>query len=150
MEEIRTMDSVICKEIYVILNKLGLFYKLPAELKEYISKNQDLSHSYSFNKDMPLIYQIDNEKTKAYLSYLYLKYINDSVEEKNILLNKYQENEQIYQEEQREKYNPDNMFKNRKKETVEETQEPVAIAVKNESIFKRIINKIKNIFSRKQ
>ena len=84
MEDIRTIDSISCKEIYVILNKLGLFYRLPDDLKEYISKNQSLSYEYDFNIDLPLIYQIDNEKTKAYISYLYLKYINDSDDEKNI------------------------------------------------------------------
>ena len=40
MEDIRTIDSKSCKEIYVILSKLGLFYKLPEELKEYIYQNK--------------------------------------------------------------------------------------------------------------
>ena len=113
MEEIRAIDSKSCKEIYVILNKLGLFYKLPTELKEYIIQNQDLSYEYDFNIDLPLVYQIDNEKTKAYISYLYLKYINDSDNEKNILLRKYEQNEKIYQEKLMEKYNPDNIFKSK-------------------------------------
>ena len=60
MEEVKTIDSKSCKEIYVILNKLGLFYKLPEELKEYISKNQSLSYEYDFDRDLPLIYQINN------------------------------------------------------------------------------------------
>ena len=37
MEEVKTIDSRSCKEIYVIFNKLGLFNKLPNELKQYIS-----------------------------------------------------------------------------------------------------------------
>lgn len=149
MEEVKTIDSKSCKEIYVILNKLGLFYKLPEELKEYISKNQSLSYEYDFDRDLPLIYQINNEKTKAYISYLYLKYINDSTHEKEILLNKYEQNEKLYQEKLIEKYNPDNIFKKHNKENeIEENsiQKEVALVEYKESIFKRFINKIKNIF----
>lgn len=115
MEGNRTIDSKSCKEIYVILNKLGLFYKLPIELREYISENQSLSYEYDFNIDLPLIYQINNEKTKEYISYLFLKYINDNDDEKRILLEKYEKNEKLQKEELIKKYNPDDIFKNRKK-----------------------------------
>ncbi len=149
MEDIRTIDSISCKEIYVILNKLGLFYRLPDDLKEYISKNQSLSYEYDFNIDLPLIYQIDNEKTKAYISYLYLKYINDSDDEKNILLRKYEQNEKVYQEKLIEKYNPNNIFKTKNPETIENTSNMVGIVEYKESIIKKILNKIRKIFSRK-
>lgn len=149
MEEVRTIDSKSCKEIYIILSKLGLFNKLPVELKEYISKNQSLSYEYDFNIDLPLIYQIDNEKTKAYISYLYLKYINDSDEEKNILLRKYEQNEKVYQEKLIEKYNPNNIFKTRKSETIESTPNTVEMVEYKESIIKKIVNKIRSIFLRK-
>lgn len=148
MEDVKTIDSKSCKEVYVILNKLGLFYKLPEELKEYISKNQSLSYEYDFDRDIPLIYQINNEKTKDYISYLYLKYINDSTHEKEILLNKYEQNEKLYQEKLIEKYNPDNIFKKHNKENeIEENsiQKEVALVEYKESILKKFIN-IKDIF----
>lgn len=149
MEEVKTIDSKSCKEIYVILNKLGLFYKLPEGLKEYISKNQSLSYQYDFDRDLPLIYQINNEKTKDYISYLYLKYINDSTHEKEILLNKYQQNEKLHQEKLIQKYNPDNIFKNSNQEkSVEENivKEEVALVEYKESIFRKVINRIRKIF----
>ncbi len=149
MEEVRTIDSKSCKEIYVILNRLGLFYKLPIELKEYIIQNQDLSYEYDFNIDLPLVYQVDNENTKAYISYLYLKYINDSDNEKNILLRKYEKNEKIYQEKLMEKYNSNNIFRNKRLETVENTPNTIAIVEYKESIIRKFVNKIKSIFSRK-
>lgn len=152
MEEIKTIDSKSCKEVYVILNKLGLFYKLPEGLKEYISKNQSLSYEYDFDRDLPLIYQINNEKTKDYISYLYLKYINDSTHEKEILLNKYQQNEKLHQEKLIQKYNPDNIFQKHNKENkIEENtiQKEVALVQYKESIFKKFINKIKEIFGKK-
>ena len=150
MEDVKIIDSKSCKEIYVILNKLGLFYKLPEELKEFISKNQSLSYEYDFDRDLPLIYQINNEKTKAYISYLYLKYINESTHEKDILLKKYEQNEKKYQQKLIEKYNPDNIFKKNNKENriAEEIAEnSVAMVEYKESIFKKILNKIKSIFN---
>ena len=49
MKDIKTVDSKSCKEIYIILNKLGLFYKLPEEIKKYISDNQSETYEYDFN-----------------------------------------------------------------------------------------------------
>ena len=152
MGEIRTIDSKSCKEIYVILNKLGLFYKLPRELKEYISENQSISYEYDFNIDLPLIYQINNEKTKEYISYLFLKYINDNDDEKRILLEKYEKNEELLQEELVKKYNPDDIFKNRNKivqqaeQSAEETRMTI---VQEEKWYQKIFNLIKNIFHSK-
>lgn len=146
MEEVRSFDSKCCKEIYVIFNKLELFYKLPEELRKYIYINQDLLYNYDFNINLPLIYQVKSDKTKACISYLYLKYINSNLEEKDILLKKYQQNEKIYQEKLREKYNPDHIFKNKKSQE-EINTEIVALVQKKEFIFRKLFNKIKSVFS---
>lgn len=151
MGEIRTIDSKSCKEIYVILNKLGLFYKLPRELREYISENQSSSYEYDFNIDLPLIYQINNEKTKEYISYLFLKYINDNDDEKRILLEKYEKNEELQQEELVKKYNPDDIFKSRNKivpQVEQPSEETRMIVVQEEKWYQKIFNLIKNIFHR--
>ena len=78
MEEIKTIDSITCKEIYVILNKLGFINKLPANLNEYICNNKSDSYIFDFDENIPLIYQLSNKNTENLLVYLYLKYINDS------------------------------------------------------------------------
>lgn len=145
MEDIKTINSKSCKEIYVILNKLGMFYKLPEELKEYISKNQSLSYNYDFDMNLPLIYQIDNEKTKAYISYLYLKYINDNVKEKDILLKKYEQNEKEYIQKSKEIYNYDNLFKKKHEKNLNtsEKDNTEMILYEKETFFKKVINSIK-------
>ena len=148
MEEVKTIDSRSCKEIYVIFNKLGLFNKLPNELKQYISKNQSLSYEYDFNIDLPLIYQIDNEKTKEYISYLYLKFINDRDNERNMLLTKYEENEILHQKELKEKYNPDNLFKNKSNMNVEDKADIVEMVKYKKSFWRKIFDKIKGIFDK--
>ena len=149
MEEVKTIDSRSCKEIYVIFNKLELFNKLPNELKQYISKNKSLSYEYDFNIDLPLIYQIDNEETKEYISYLYLKYINDRDNERNMLLTKYEENEMLYQKEFKEKYNLDNLFKNKRNMNVEDEENIVEIAKYKKIFWRKIFDKIKVFFDKK-
>lgn len=149
MEEIRTIDSNCCKELYVILNKLNLFYKLPNELKQYIQENQNKLYKFDFNINLPLIYQLENENTKKYISYIYLKYINNSIEEKKILLNKYEENEKKYQINLREKYNPEDLFKN--KQTIMEKQNielTSMVEYKEKNLLKKIFDKIKNLFKK--
>ena len=147
MEDIRTIDSKSCKEIYVILSKLGLFYKLPEELKEYIYQNQSLSYEYDFDTNLPLIYQINNDKTKAYISYLYIKYINDSSSEKAILLKKYEQNEIINQKNLKEKYSYDNLFKKNNTHSQDNYNvEEVSMIKYKESIFKKLLDKLKRIF----
>ena len=52
----------------------------------------------------------------------------------------------IIEEQLREKYNPDNIFNNRKTENIETIAEPVAMVEYKESFFTKILNRIKNIF----
>lgn len=148
MERIRTIDSKSCKEIYVILNKLGLLYKLPIELREYISENQSLSYEYDFNIDLPLVYQMNNEKTKEYISYLFLKYINDNDDEKRILLEKYEKNEKLHQEELIKKYNPTDIFRNKNRVVPQKelTFEETRMTIVQEKWYQRILTLIKNLF----
>ena len=150
MKEIRTIYYKSCKEIYVILKKLELFYKLPRELKEYISENQSLSYEYDFNIDLPLIYQINNEKTKEYISYLFLKYINNNDDEKRILLEKYEINENLQQEELIKKNNPDDIFKDKNRVVSQKkiTCEEIGVDIVQEKWYQKILTLIKNLFYR--
>ena len=79
---------------------------------------------------------------------IYLNYLCDDEEKNNIKLI-LKNNEEKYQQELREKYNPDNIFKkhNQKQEVTENVVATnVAIAEYREPIFKKIINIIKRFF----
>ena len=80
------------------------------------------------------------------ISYLYLKYINKNQEEKNILLEKYKQNEINYQKEIQEKYSTENLFKNKEKEP---NYTQAVINCGKSSLIKKIFDKIKRIFKRK-
>ena len=92
------------------------------------------------------------------IALFHLNYWCDSNEEKEKLRKLFKENENKYQTELCEKYNPDNIFKNRCKPNVEnqETNNKNQEKIKNakeiikykESIFKRILNKIKMFFNK--
>lgn len=63
------------------------------------------------------------------------------------------QNEKKYQEELREKYNPDNIFKNQAIETTSSVKEPIikdtAIVEYKETIFVKIRNWFKSLFYKK-
>lgn len=115
------IDNITCLEIYVILTELQLFEKLPKEIQRYIINTKSNDHIFVFEKNMPIQFQTVNKNTMVVLSYLYLKYINENSEVKRKLLDKYKNNEIQYQEELRKKYNPEDLFKNKKESKPEET-----------------------------
>ena len=75
----------------------------------------------------------------------------ENEEEKEELIRAYSNNDKKRNEELREKYNPDNIFKNKNKEREVEqiTEEITAIAeYKKENFIKKLLNKIKRLFTR--
>lgn len=100
--------------------------------KEHIPK---LDHTKRI-KDMGL-----NEKTIGILSIINTKFWC-TPEQKGTFNDKLKENQKIYEEELRKKYNPNNLFKDRKIK-VENIEDTVAIVEYKESIFSKIKNWIK-------
>lgn len=123
--------------------------KIPRKFIEFLENNKsetyiaDLDHTKTI-KEMEL-----KPKTQALLGLIYLKYWADE-EGKRAFIKRARENEIKYQEELREKYNTDNLFKNRK-ETIRDgniKQEMALQTIKHGTFIQRIINKIKGIFRR--
>lgn len=147
------MNNVIDRksyyQTYYILKKLDLLNELPEDIRLFIINNAEKDEEFSFDQDVPLYEQVDNEKTKALLSYLYIKYINKSEPEKNMLLEKYKQNEEDHQSEISEKYSADNLFKKDdvsqdQKEPVKETVHTELVKYNKGNIFRRIIDRIKS------
>ena len=68
-------------------------------------------------------------------------------QEKNEINNILAENEKKYEEELREKYNPDNLFKKKENKQEEKVEEQHSLmVVENKPWYKKIFEKIKNIF----
>lgn len=121
--------------------------KIPKKLIEFWQKNKsttykpNLDHSKSL-KEMEL-----KSKTKSLITMIYLNYLCDA-SEKDKIKSILKKNEEEYQQELKEIYNTDNIFKKDVledvvKENVSESN--VQIAEYKDTMFKRIINKIKSI-----
>ena len=63
-------------ETFIILNDLNLYYRLPDALKTIIESNYDDNYNFSFDKNVPLFNQIDNDITRNLITYIYINYIN--------------------------------------------------------------------------
>lgn len=125
--------------------------KIPKKLRDFFEENSSKDYVFHLNTNKPLNEQNLKQKTLCILEMLNLSYWCESEEAKKILLEKYYEEEKLYQQELREKYNPDNIFKKQHKDNkIEEknTAGEVAIIEYKESIFKKIVNKIKSWFNR--
>ena len=89
------------------------------------------------------------KETIDILAMLTLNYWCNSEEEKAELTSMYSDNELKYQEELREKYNPDNIFKKEEPKREPEVQNNVAVIEYKETIFDKLLNKIKQFFNMK-
>ena len=55
---------------------MSLYNRLPNEFKKIIESNYDSNYKFSFNKDIPLFNQINNDITRNLITYIYINYIN--------------------------------------------------------------------------
>lgn len=121
--------------------------KISKKFMDFLERNKSKDYVPKLDHSKKL-YEMDlKQKTKAILATIYLNYwCNDEQKEeyKKIL----KENEEKYQKELREKYSTDNIFKRNNIQSKEESviQDNVSIMEYKESVFKKIINKIKKIF----
>ncbi|MBE5822325.1 MAG: hypothetical protein E7311_07070 [Clostridiales bacterium] len=118
---------------------------IPVKVLDFLEENK--SKTYVSNLDYTKSIEELNlkSKTQAILGLIYLKYwAND--EEKIEFQHKLEENEEIFKQEMKEKYNKDNLFKNEEKD---EIKEEVALkTIEKQNLVQKIINKIKTIFRR--
>lgn len=131
-------------EIYCLLNYFpeSYLYKIPKKLLDLIKQNSDSKYFIEIDINKHLEEQNISKDTKDMLVVLKYNYWSTEEEQKNIR-EKLQYNENKYQEELREKYNTDNLFKNKKEEIKENIEEKQLVKIKSETFFKKIINKIK-------
>lgn len=151
MEMNKVLDRNACayKEIYEILKIFPseLVNKVPKDKIDFFYKNMDNSYEYNISKET-FDGQTMLEETAAILTILFRDYWA-SAEQKEKLINFTENAQSIVEKENRERYNPDNLFKNRNQENeIEENiiQNEVALVEYKETIFRRLIIKLKSIF----
>lgn len=138
-------------EVNMFLELIGeeMSNQIPLKLRKFFKREMDKNYIPTIDTKIPIKEQRLKRKTIAIIAGLNIQYWCKDEERKKELLEVYSNNEKKYQEELREKYNPDNIFKKRTQEnTIEEKniENEFALVEYKESIFKKLINKIKNIF----
>lgn len=136
----------IYSEVYQVLNLLGNEYinKLPNSLLNMLKEKRNINYNPQYIEDIPLNKQNIRKETLAIIALLYLNYWCDNEKEKLELKQILKNNEDRYQQELRNKYNPEDIFKKNKQENIVENQ--VSMIEYKEPLFKRFISKIKSIF----
>ena len=139
------------KELNTILDFMNNEYieKLPKKLLRFIKENMDISYEDNINQDTPIDKQNLKKDTKILLSLIYRNYWCEEDEKKKLMeedANKKRE----YEKEIYEKYNPDNIFNNKNKviEDIKINEDEKQLLVPKETLFKKLINKIKSFFKR--
>ena len=139
-------------EVDTILSLMESKYveKIPLKMREMF-KNEKLD---GYNPEIDTTIPLDNQnvmrKTIIILAMLNLNYWCENEEEKQKLIKIYADNDIKREEELREKYNPDNIFKNRQKTEQIETTSAALIEYQEENFLKRIIKKVMSLFKRKK
>lgn len=118
--------------------------KLPNKLLEIISSKADRKYLIDVDTNKSINEQNISNKTKMILAVLTYNYWSNE-KQKDIIRKKLYDNEEIYQRKLTEKYNPDNLFKN-KETKVETIENSVAMVEYKESIFTKIKNWFKRTF----
>lgn len=102
-------------EVDAILELLEDEYvnRIPAQVREFFKKEKNKEYILNIRSDIGLDGQKIKAETISLLTLLQINYLCDSEEERKEILKELQENDRLKEEELREKYNPDNIFKNR-------------------------------------
>ena len=136
----------IYSEVYQVLNLLGNEYidKLPKSLFNMLEEKRNINYEPKYTEDLPLNKQNIKKEALSIIALLHLNYWCENVKERNELNQMFKDNEDRYQDELRKKYDPDNIFKKHIQENIIKNE--VSLVEYKESIFKRLINKIKSLF----
>ena len=144
-------------ELNTIIHYMDIEYlkKLPQKFIEFINSNMDKDYIPNIDKNTPINEQNLKKDTKVLLSLLYRNYWCDR-DKKIILSQQDLVAKNNYEKELREKYNPDNIFKNKSNvaemniEHPKEEKQTELIEYKEQKWYQKIFAKILKVFKIKQ
>ena len=128
--------------------------KIPNKFMSFLKENASNSYSCNFDYTKPLRELNLTKEAKGLIAMICLNYWCETEEQKIKFRNQLNVNEQAFQEELKRKYNVDDIFKkkdisNNEDISFESVNNNLPVEVKNENIFKRLLNRLKKIFNKK-
>lgn len=133
-------------EILKFFSKNDLI-KIPKDKINRYNRNKDRNYKFLYNPKLGIEKQNVSNLTQIILANLYIEYLADENEREYLKNKDAQELENIEKQKQ-EKYDIQNIFNKRKDKINNNITQTTSLTVidTNESIIKKIFNKIKNIF----
>ena len=123
--------------------------KIPEKIIKLFQSEKLEDYEVNINKSNPLDKNYLSKKTMVLIAMLNYQYWCPNKKVKNELYKQYLFNNEKYENEIREKYNTDNLFKNRKTEGIEIIEETQALVeYKKKTFIQKVWDKIKAIFKR--
>lgn len=140
------IDAKAYSELFEIINLLDESEKnkMPTKIYENIKSQKSKEYINQYNTLDDINENNIEEKTAILLTSLYLDYIANDEEKKEV--------EDVLKENEKqlsEKYSTENMFKNRNKEENTQKINTMVTIKKKETVFTKILNKIKSLFKKR-
>lgn len=131
-------------EVECVLNKMDeqIIKKIPQEFWEFINENKDINYNFQYDDGKSITENNLHMDTIALLTYININFLLDS-ESKKEMISLLKEDEIIAEKQKRKQYNPDLIFKNKIDKHIEQISENVKMIEYKESVFHKIILKIK-------
>ena len=155
MEEVINEDRLFVevREIFKYLDK-EIYNKIPEKIKKAINEYRG-EYEFVYDTTKELNDQNISQATKDLIVGLYYRYVADE-NGKNIIISNIEKYEKQLSEKeikQEEQFSIENILKKRKEalqiqEDLNDQSNTQELIVKNDSIFKRIVNKILNFFKK--
>ena len=131
-------------EVEYVLNKMDEKYKkkIPQEFFEFMNKNKDINYKFQYDDSKSIIENNLHIDTISILTYININFLLDA-ESKKEMISLLNEDEIIAEEQKRKQYNPDSIFTNKIDKHIEQTSDNVKMIEYRESVFRKIISKIR-------
>lgn len=137
------------KEVYVVLenSEESIQEKISENFKIFIIYNMDKEYDPNIDFANPHWEDTIMEETQQILAIIYRDYLVTK-EEREKLLEEESEEEKRIEQELREKYNPDNIFKKNKEKDKSNDNNTSMIKIEEIKWYKKFINKILSLFKK--
>lgn len=123
--------------------------KIPKKFLTFMKEIASTTYQFKYDTSKPLEEQNIKPKTKGLIALIYKDYLCDE-QERQEYLNTVSRIMGEIEQEKRELYNPNNIFKNKVQKKVEEPEaHNFPVTIKDESIFTKIVSFIKRLFGKR-
>lgn len=134
-------------EVYTVLQNMPAEYveKIPKKIFKLFETEKLDNYEVNINKSNPIDKNYLSKNAMVLIAILNYQYWCPNKKVKNDLYMQYLSNNEKYEKEIQEKYNTDNLFKNKRNEQIKEENQEL-VECKERSFIQGILDKFKSIF----